>query len=199
MAFGPTLGPAVLIWGLLVFIVVVALALRRFQPGHLLRLSVWEWLALLAPLCVLEVWQALWAVLTILALQAREKLNPATTGRLAWNFTQLILVILSLSFLLALIAGVKIGLLGVPNMLVTGAGSSNWHWIWYQDRQGADFSQAGMISIPMWVWRAMMLAWSFWIASRLMCWGRLAWQIAALGGLWRPGEPRPPRKSARKG
>lgn len=188
LSFGPALGPAVLLWGLLGFLLVAAFGLSRYQPGKTFRLNYWEWLALLAPLCALEAAEALWAVIAVLALQGRERLGADNTKRWVWNLTQVVLGLLALSFLGTLIAGVKTGLLGVPDMMVAGAGSSNWQWVWYQDRQGMDYAQAGMVSLPMWVWRALMLAWSFWIASRLIAWGAAAWRVASVGGLWRPRE-----------
>jgi hypothetical protein len=188
LSFGPTLGPAVLLWGLLAFLFVAAYGLSRHQPGRTLRLGYWEWLALLAPLCALEAAEALWAVVAVLALQGRERLDADHTRRWVWNLTQIVLGLLTLSFLGILIAGVKTGLLGVPDMMVAGAGSTNWQWVWYQDRQGMDYAQAGMVSLPMWVWRALMLAWSFWIAARLIAWSSAAWRVVSAGGLWRPRE-----------
>ena len=185
LSFGPAVGPAVLIWGLLAFLLVVAWMLGRYQPGSVLRLRSWEWLALLAPLCVLEAWQALWVVIAVLALQGRERLVVHEMRPWVFHVTQILLGILALVFLVSLIAGVKTGLLGVPDMMVAGGGSSNWQWIWYQDRQGTDFVSAGLVSLPMWIWKGLMLIWSFWIASRVIVWGKQAWAAASQGGMWR--------------
>lgn len=184
-SFGPVVGPAVLIWGLLAFLAVAAWGLSRYQPGTAFRLRYWEWLALLAPLCALQAWQALGVVIAVLALQGRERVEAQNLRPWAFNLLQLVLGILALFFLVAMIAGVKRGLLGVPDMMVAGGGSSNWQWIWYQDRQGMDYISAGMVSLPMWIWKGLMLVWSFWIASRMIVWGKLAWAAASRGGMWR--------------
>ena len=184
-SFGPAVGPAVLIWGLLAFLVIAAWVLARFQPGTLLRLRYWEWLALLAPLAVLQAWQALWVVIAVIALQGRERLPVQNMRPWVFHITQILLGTLALIFLVSLIAGVKIGLLGVPDMMVAGGGSSNWQWIWYQDRQGAEYVSAGLVSLSMWVWKGLMLIWSFWIASRVIVWGKQAWAAASRGGMWR--------------
>ena len=80
------------------------------------------------------------------------------------------------------IAGVKTGLLGVPDMMVAGGGSSNREWIWYQDRQGKEYVSAGLVSLPMWIWKGLMLIWAFWIASRVIELGKQAWAAASCGG-----------------
>jgi len=184
-SFGPVVGPAVLIWGLLAFLAVAAWVLGRYQPGNVFRLRYWEWLALLAPLCALQAWQALLVVIAVLAMQGRERIEAQSMRPWAFNLVQLVLGILALLFLVSMIAGVKTGLLGVPDMMVSGGGSSNWQWMWYQDRQGLEYVSAGMVSLPMWIWKGLMLIWSFWIASRVIVWGKLAWTAFSRGGLWR--------------
>jgi len=77
----------------------------------------------------------------------------------------------------------------VPDMMVAGGGSTNWQWIWYQDRQGADYVSAGLVSLPMWIWKSLMLVWSFWIASRVIVWSKQAWAAASRGGMWRAETP----------
>ncbi len=184
-SFGPAVGPAVLIWGLLAFLVVAAWMLSRYQPGNAFRLRYWEWLALLAPLCALQAWQALVVVIAVLAMQGRERIEAQSMRYWAFNLMQLVLGLLALFFLVSMIAGVKTGLLGVPDMMVSGGGSSNWQWMWYQDRQGMDYVSAGMVSLPMWSWKGLMLIWSFWIASRVIVWGKQAWAAFSKGGMWR--------------
>lgn len=184
-SFGPVVGPAVLIWGLLAFLAIAAWGLSRYQPGAAFRLRYWEWLALLAPLCALQAWQALVVVIAVLAMQGRERIEAQNLRPWSFNLLQLLLGLLALLFLVAMIAGVKSGLLGVPDMLVAGGGSSNWQWQWYQDRQGMDYVSAGMVSLPMWIWKGAMLVWSFWIASRMIVWGKQAWAAFSRGGMWR--------------
>jgi hypothetical protein len=74
-------------------------------------------------------------------------------------------------------------------MMVAGGGSSNWQWMWYQDRQRMDYVSAGMVSLPMWIWKGLMLVWSFWIASRMIVWGKQAWAAASRGRMWRIETP----------
>ena len=182
-SFGPVVGPAVLIWGVLAFLAVAAWMLSRYQPGAQFRLRYWEWLALLAPLAALQAWQALWVVIAVVALQGRERLEVQNMRPWIFNTTQVLLGLLALFFLVAMIAGVKNGLLDVPDMQVAGGGSTNWQWQWYQDRQGMAYVSAGMVSLPIWVWKGLMLIWSFWIASRVIVWGKLAWVATSRGGM----------------
>jgi hypothetical protein len=42
-----------------------------------------------------------------------------------------------------------------------------------------------VLSLPMWVWRVLMLAWALWLALRVLSWGRWSWACFTEGGLFR--------------
>jgi len=41
------------------------------------------------------------------------------------------------------------------------------------------------VSVPLWLFRVLMLLWSLWLASRLLSWLRWAFACFKHGGLWR--------------
>ena len=43
-----------------------------------------------------------------------------------------------------------------------------------------------VVSLPLWIWKGLMLAWSLWIAAKLLQWLPWAWRAFATGALWRP-------------
>jgi hypothetical protein len=51
-----------------------------------------------------------------------------------------------------------------------------------------------MLSLPLWVFRLLMLAWSLWLASRLLRWLRWGFDAFREGGLWRKAPQRVPRE-----
>ena len=59
---------------------------------------------------------------------------------------------------------------------------------WYQDRGGPGLPQVSVISVPMWVYRALMLAWALWLALRLLDWLRWGWEGFSQPVLWRGAE-----------
>jgi hypothetical protein len=77
------------------------------------------------------------------------------------------------------------GLLGTPDMQVAGSGSSHNHLMWYQDRAHSTLPTPWIISVPILVYRLLMLAWALWLAYSLLGWARWAWQSFSSFGLWR--------------
>ncbi|HKC11183.1 MAG TPA: hypothetical protein VKI41_03900, partial [Vicinamibacteria bacterium] len=78
------------------------------------------------------------------------------------------------------------GLLLRPDMQVAGAGSTNTVLNWYTDRIDHATPSAGVLSLPLWTYRGLMLAWALWLAASLLRWGAWAWRAMAAGGWWRP-------------
>lgn len=189
-ARGPTLGPAVLFWSLIPLILVAALALARLP---LSPASAWQWGLLLLGLTQAPAAGAVVVVAWLLALAWRGAKGPGLNDR-AFNLAQIGLVLLSFQALGALAAAIAEGLLGQPEMQIAGNGSGSASGItqllWYQDRATETLPQPGVISVPLWVYRLLMLAWALWLANSLLNWLRWGWGCFSAGGLWRKS-PRP--------
>ena len=94
---------------------------------------------------------------------------------------------------IVLLAGVYQGLLGMPDMMVRGGGSSAGRLVWYLDKAemsngSAHGLPAGAMLAPIWLWRAMMLSWALWIAAAVAKRLPSMWATLCLGGFWRKGE-----------
>jgi hypothetical protein len=61
---------------------------------------------------------------------------------------------------------------------------------WYQDRGGPGGPEVTVVSVPIWVYRILMLAWALWLARRLLDWLRWGWGGFSQPVLWREGPPR---------
>ncbi|MBH9551667.1 hypothetical protein [Inhella gelatinilytica] len=183
---GPTLGPAVLFWGvLLVLAAAVAFGLRKLEG---LPLQGWGWLLLglgVAPASL----QGLAVILGwFLLLRARERLAGADLPRWQFNGLQLLVLLWTVATLSALTHALSVGLLGHPNLLIQGNGSHAHHLAWYADRVAGEARSAWLISLPIWAYRVAMLLWALWLAAALLGWVRWAWGAFSAGGLWR-GKP----------
>ncbi|MDD2760266.1 MAG: hypothetical protein PHH11_08215 [Methylomonas sp.] len=178
--FGPKFGPASLIWGLLIVLAVVAAGLGRVP---LTPLKSWQWFGLLVGLSQLPIAAAVLVVSWLFALGLRARNSPA--GRLSFNLTQIGLALLTLVALLLLTAAVHQGLLGMPDMQISGNQSSATNLNWYQDHAEPELPKALVVSAPMTVYRLLMLAWSLWMAISLLNWLRWGWSCFAGGELWR--------------
>ena len=57
---------------------------------------------------------------------------------------------------------------------------------WFADQSSDALPAAGVLSVPMWLYRAAMLAWALWLANAVLGW--LRWGLRAWmdGGYWRP-------------
>ncbi|MCA1800177.1 MAG: hypothetical protein LC650_02680, partial [Actinobacteria bacterium] len=179
---GPLMGPAVLFWGIVLVLGVVALLLGRYAPTPL---RWWHWFILGAGLSQAPLPALLLVTLWLILLGVRRKYAGRIQHALAFNTMQLGLGILSLCALLALIAAVQQGLLGMPEMQVAGQNSGAWNLHWYQDRSSAELPTAWVISVPLLVYRALMLIWALWLALALLHWLRWGWGCLSAKELWR--------------
>jgi hypothetical protein len=179
---GPRLGPAVLIWSLLVVLVIAALLLAR-SPLAPLRMRQWVLLGLgFAPL---SLWAAVVVAGLFFALGWRRDLFRTSRPWLH-DLVQVLLVVWTLVALGLLFVAVQQGLLSTPDMMVAGNGSSPTQLAWSSDRAGGRLPGAWALSLPLGVYHLAMLAWALWLAASLIRWARWAWSCFTEAGLWRP-------------
>ncbi|MCF8204760.1 MAG: hypothetical protein K9J82_06795 [Methylotenera sp.] len=192
---GPLMGPAVLIWGVLVVVLVLAWFAPRGLPGVMAR-PAWLVLALgvapvsLGALVVLAGWFAL--------LESRRRWAPGLATQARWLrvLVQLGLLLWTLMALGALLEVLRTGLLGYPDLLVAGPDSSSQLLRWFSDRFTDNTASAWVLSAPMWLYRALMLAWALWLAVSLLKWLGWGWRSFSAGGAWPASAPKPPARPA---
>lgn len=188
---GPAIGPAMLYWGVLVVGALVAVglgvAVKRF--GLSVPVNTWQWLLLALGTSTVNGWGGLIVALWFFALEARRR-AAMPAARWQFNLIQVGVFALSLLALTSLVYTIPQSLLAAPDMQVTGNGSSNYHYQWYQDRSTGVLPQGEVFSAPLWVYRVAMLLWSLWLAFALIGWIRWGWQGMTSGQLWRGRPPR---------
>lgn len=181
-AGGPAMGPAVLFWGVLIVTLIIAVALGRLRH---LPLTTGHWLLLVLGLCAGWIQLMIPLVAWFVLMHWRSRIDPQRLTRTRFNLLQLALAALSIVTLLALVAAIPNGLLGSPDMGVVGNGSSQYQLNWFVDRGDATLTQAWVISIPLWIYRALMLVWSLWLALKLLGWLKWGWTAFTHEGYWR--------------
>ncbi len=186
---GPGAGPAVLFWSLLAILAVVALLLGRTTSTPLRS---WHWLLLAIGLSQVSLVLGAVFVGWLFALGRRRKDTGDDGGR-RWTFNlrQIGIVPLTVLALVVLMVAIHQGLLGAPEMQVRGNGSSPHLLRWYVDRSGPALAAPWIVSVPVLVYRGVMLTWALWTAFALLGWLRWGWTSFAMGGLWRKA-PLPP-------
>ncbi len=181
---GPQMGPAVLFWGVLLVVLIGSVIVGRIKESPL---KTWQWfllgtgLTLATPIMIIIV--AGW----LLAMNYRPKLQYVES-RALFNGGQVLLVLLTLIALGTLMFALRQGLLGWPDMQISGNSSNAWNLHWFQDRAESLLPQPWVISVPLLVYRILMLLWALWLAFSLISWLRNGWHNFTVGGLWRAGE-----------
>lgn len=186
---GPSLGPVVLFWPLLLVLLGLALALGRLG---LTPLRTGDWLLLGIGLGLARPGVGLVVAGWLIALGLRRRLRESGPGW-RYNLVQFGLVVLTIGALGGLIAAISQGLLGHPEMQIRGNGSHGGLLNWYQDRGGPGLPEVRVVSVPIWVYRALMLAWALWLALRLLDWLRWGWECFSRPLPWTPGASSPTR------
>jgi hypothetical protein len=182
-AGGPTFGPAVLFWGVAVVLVLAAAAVSRLR---LVPLSTPAWILLAIGAGQGGVSAAVFVGGFLLLMGVRERYG-ARLRPLAFNLMQIALLVLALMAVDCLFDALRNGLLGQPGMMIAGNGSSD-HWLrWYADRIDGPTPDAWLLSVPLWVWRGLMLLWALWLATRVIAWSQWVWQAWSQGGAWKKG------------
>ncbi|MSP73613.1 MAG: hypothetical protein EXR76_15870 [Myxococcales bacterium] len=179
-AGGVKYGPAILFWSQLVMLILVAFALSR---STLTPLRMGAWLGLSIGIAQTELFSALVPVACLFALGLRARRAPA--GRWLFNLQQLALVGLTLFAVGVLLASIQHGLLGLPDMQVSGNGSYGQLLRFFADRTERAIPTAYFVSVPVLVYRLLMLVWALWLASAVLQWARWGFLAFTTGGMWR--------------
>ncbi|HEX5787923.1 MAG TPA: hypothetical protein VFY03_07070 [Woeseiaceae bacterium] len=175
---GPTLGPSVLYWSELAALVLFAFLLSRIEWTPLrfrhwlllgLGFSTFNW----AVPALVAAW--------LIATGARERWRRPLPRR-AYNALQVGLALLTFAALVAIVVSLPAGLLGSPDMHVTGNDSTRGVLRWFGDRSAGMTPAASAWSVPLWVYKALILAWALWLSLALIRWLPWAWRVLAHDG-----------------
>lgn len=178
---GPAVGPAVLYWSGLIVLLAIGYGLGR-SGRALLPQSTWMLLVLgfstfsYIPLFIVAT--------GFLALDARRRYLPGRLGPWRFDAIQIVLTGITLLSFLALVAAIPAGLLGSPDMHIAGGDASYGELGWLADRATGLLPQASAITLPMWAYKAAMLAFALWLAYAFIGWIKLAWAALTAGGGW---------------
>lgn len=178
---GPDLGPAILFWGVLIVILLLAVALGFTTLTPLNTLS---WMLLGIGLSQVPIFMGFIIVAWLFILALREKIIR-NISNVIFNVIQVGIGVLTFLSLIFLFTVIQQGLLGSPDMQVAGNGSSATIFNWYQDRNTSDLPQAWLISVPKIIYRLLMLAWALWLAFSLLRWMKWGWTQFTIGGIWK--------------
>lgn len=176
-------GPAVLWWGLVAALALLAWLLSRL-PGR--PLGFWSWFLLLFATSTVGDWVVWPFVVWVVAVVARRHLDPDRISKEVFNLLQLLLAGLSVVAFLVLLSAIPVGLLGNPDSGVAGGQGS---LSWYVDRFQGELPRPWMLVVPLLAWKALLLCWSLWLVKCLLRWVPWGWESFTMGGVWKGGKP----------
>ncbi len=179
-AWGPQQGPAVLFWPILLPLLLAAFILSRTK---LTPLGAPSWFLLGLGLLPLSLTAALLVAVALLALGWRGR--APLEKRYQFNLLQIALPLLSLMALGGLLLALSHGLLGQPDMFITGDGSYGQHLNWFSDRSLGPWPQGFVLALPLVYYQGLTLLWALWLAISLIKWLSWGWQSYSQGGIWR--------------
>ena len=179
---GPQLGPAVLYWSELVVLIVFAFILGR---TGLAPLSSWQWLLLGLGFSTFS-WPVLGVVaIWLLACGVRERVSSDALSWWRFNLLQVFIGGLTVIALLSIITALPQGLLGTPDMQVTGHHSYGAVLGWFADRSSSLLPVATAFTVPVWIYKVLILVWALWLSFALLRWLPWVWEKFSSDGFWR--------------
>jgi hypothetical protein len=181
-AWGPLRGPAVRFWTVLLVSMLAAWVLGGLKRSPLRRI---EWMLLALGLTQVHLAAALVVIAWFFLVAWRGKQAGAATKPWQFDLLQIFLAAFTVVALGILVAAVKEGLLGNPEMFIRGNGSSRTTLQWFQPRGGTELPLPSIVSVSVWYYRLLMLAWALWLAVALIRWLKWAWTQFSDGGCWR--------------
>lgn len=179
---GPLRGPAVRFWAVLALAFGLAALLSR--PA-LSPLRFHEWLLLLIGLTQISLIPAAAVVGWLYLLAWRGARDPQSGGWFGFNMVQLVIVFLTIMSLITLVVVVSRGLLGTPEMFISGNGSYSNQLAWFSPAESPQLGQPWAFSVSIWYYRLLMLLWGLWLANAVIRWLITGWRQFTEGGAWR--------------
>jgi hypothetical protein len=179
---GPRLGPAVLYWPEFVALILFALILGRIGIAPL---TTRHWLLLGLGFSTFS-WPVLGLVVGwLLACGLREKLRSDDLNWWRFNFVQVAIGGLTVFALLAIVTALPQGLLGTPDMHIAGHQSYGTELGWFADRSDSVLPRASAFTVPIWIYKVLILVWALWLSFALLRWLPWVWRCFSSDGFWR--------------
>lgn len=182
---GPTRGPAIRFWTILAVAILAAVLLARTPHSPL---KTYEWILLGIGLTQVHALAGLLVVGWLFTIQWRGDVVLGSYSKLGHRTLQVLLILITVAAVGVLLTVVGSRLLGSPEMYITGNGSFQGELLWFAPSSDATIPRPWVVSISVWYYRLLMLAWALWLANALLGWLQAWWIAMNQGSFWRIGE-----------
>jgi hypothetical protein len=176
---GAQLGPSVMVWSLLIGMLILGYGLWRYTD---IPLKLHDWVLLALGVSTALPISLLLLITWFAVMLRRPNWNTASSRKLM--FINTCLVLFTVIVFATLISNLGYGLLAEPKMWIQSFDPSLINYVeaqyspfvWYVDHTLSELKQGWVLSLPLWLYRAMMLAWSLWFAFAIVRWLRWGWE-----------------------
>lgn len=162
---GPMLGPVVLFWGMVFGLILISYGLSKVP---LMPFRWHEWFLLLIGMTQNSLDGMFVVVAVFAAVGLRGSRFWIFENRIAFNALQVVLILAVFLAGICFVDNIGQGLLGSPQMNISGFNSSNYIMSWYQDRVNRIPENIYIFTAHIYVYRIIMLLWSLWVANILI-------------------------------
>ena len=176
-----------LYWGVFWVIVLAAFLLSTLSRrlGLDLPVTLLGWLLLGIGLSTVNSYGVLVVAIFFFAHAFRQHLKAEDCTKKSFNLIQIFLGIWTVVTIICVVGAIPMGLLSSPNMIVAGNNSWSHVYNYFQDRSAPDsFPQVMVISLSLAAYRVVMLAWSLWLANRIISWAKWWWRSFSSNVVW---------------
>jgi hypothetical protein len=182
-ASGPLRGPAVRFWGLTFATILFSLILSKLPYSPL---SFLQWTLLLLGFLQLPLFIGAGVAAWFFLIAWRGKAGHTALPSIIFRLLQLALIFGAGLVLIFMLSVVHQGLLGRPEMFVSGMNSTTSQLNWFLDhtRENA-LPQPLVYSVSIWWYRIFMLFWALWLARSILLWIPWAYQQLLAGSFWK--------------
>ena len=192
MLGGPTIGVAILFWGVLIVTVVVAWVLALLPNFPLTKVDA---ILLAAGATLANIWSLLIVGAWLVSIWWRARTTLDALSNSTYRLSQIGLFSLAGVGVIALFLTVFSALLTPADMFLVqsplselrffGSGAENLSLHWYSDFAEDVLPRAWVISLPFWFYQLTMLAWSLWLVFALIRWIKTTFTTLFTPSLWR--------------
>lgn len=180
-AGGADVSPSVLLWSVLVTLLIFSIIISKSKVIDLSMISLVLLLFGTSQVGIDFVMLTLLWFFMIKYRLANTMHDFKTYNRFnAYQFGFAILTIFVISGMISVVAK---GLLLTPESFIAGYQSSFTSLFWYSQEYSAQNSP-WLLSVPIWLYRVLMMAWAVWLAFNMLDWLKSCWTAFSNEGFW---------------
>jgi hypothetical protein len=168
-------------WPELAALIVFALILGRIK---LTPLTTRHWLLLGLGFSTFS-WSVLALVIIWLMLCGVREKSQLKLNWWRFNLVQVVIAGMTVVALASVVMSLPAGLLGTPDMHVAGHNSYGNVLNWFADGSESILPIVSIITLPLWVYKVLILIWALWLSFALLRWLPWVWQCFSSDGFWR--------------